>query len=78
LLRARENLDTLIQATSSVIYKRAILGVEGQPPVTVKPGEVFFVPAGRVHWGENEGNTTVRALVTFVVEKAADLPGRVV
>ena len=49
------------------------VGVEGQPPVTLKPGEVFFVPAGKVHWGENTGNTTVRVLVTFVVEKGKPL-----
>ena len=49
------------------------VGMEGQPPVTVKPGEVFFVPAGKIHWGENAGTTTVRVLAMFVVEKGKPL-----
>jgi quercetin dioxygenase-like cupin family protein len=49
------------------------LGVEGMPTATVKPGEVFFVPAGKVHWGENAGETPVKVLVTFVVEKGKPL-----
>ncbi len=49
------------------------VGVEGKPTVTVKPGEVFFIPAGKVHWGENTGKTTVKVLTTFVVEKGKPL-----
>lgn len=49
------------------------LYVEGQPAVTVKPGEVFFVPAGKVHWGENAGTTTAKTVATFVVEKGKPL-----
>lgn len=49
------------------------VGVEGQSPVTFKSGEVFFVPAGKVHWGENAGRTTVKVLATFVVEKGKPL-----
>jgi len=50
-----------------------ILNVEGKPTVTVKAGEVFFIPAGKVHWGENAGKTPAKALVTFVVEKGKPL-----
>lgn len=49
------------------------LTVEGQAAVTVKPGEVFFVPAGKVHWGENAAAGTTKLLVTFVVEKGKPL-----
>ena len=49
------------------------VGIEGQSPVTFKPGEIFFVPAGKVHWGENAGTTTVKVLATFVVEKGKPL-----
>lgn len=49
------------------------LGVEGMQTVTVKPGEVFFVPAGKVHWGENAGSTPAKALATFVLEKGKPL-----
>jgi quercetin dioxygenase-like cupin family protein len=47
--------------------------LEGTPAVTVKPGETFFVPAGKVHWGENVGKTPVKVLATFVVEKGKPL-----
>jgi len=49
------------------------LYIEGQPATTVKSGEVFFVPAGKVHWGENTGTTTVKTVATFVVEKGKPL-----
>jgi quercetin dioxygenase-like cupin family protein len=49
------------------------LSVEGRPVATVKPGEVFFVPAGKVHWAENADETPVKVLVTFVVEKGKPL-----
>lgn len=50
-----------------------VLDVEGKPTTTVKAGEVFFIPAGKVHWGENKGTTPAKALVTFVVEKGKPL-----
>ncbi len=49
------------------------LHVEGQPTATVKQGEVFFVPAGKVHWGVNAGTATVKTVATFVVEKGKPL-----
>jgi len=49
------------------------LMVEGKPPVTVKAGESFFVPAGVVHDGKNEGGATVKVLVTYIVEKGKPL-----
>jgi quercetin dioxygenase-like cupin family protein len=49
------------------------LTMEGKPAATVKQGEVFFVPAGTVHSGENTGKTPVKLLATFVVEKGKPL-----
>ena len=49
------------------------LSVGGSPIATVKPGEVFFVPAGKAHWAENAGETPVKVLATFVVEKGKPL-----
>lgn len=46
---------------------------DGQPTVQKKAGEFFFVPAGRVHAGSNEGSTPVKLLVTFFVEKGKPL-----
>lgn len=43
--------------------------IDGQPPRTVKAGEVFFVPAGLVHDGKNTGSGKAKVLATYVVEK---------
>jgi quercetin dioxygenase-like cupin family protein len=45
------------------------LTIDGQPPKTVKAGEVFFVPAGLVHDGKNIGSGKAVVLATYVVEK---------
>lgn len=49
------------------------LYVDGQPTTTIKPGEVFFVPAGKVHWAVNEGKTNAKLVATFAVEKGKPL-----
>ena len=45
------------------------LTIDGQPPKTVKAGEVFFVPAGLVHDGKNVGSGKAVVLATYIVEK---------
>ncbi|HKQ27390.1 MAG TPA: cupin domain-containing protein [Burkholderiales bacterium] len=45
------------------------LEVDGQPPRTLKAGEVFFIPAGTVHDGKNVGSGPAKVLATYVVEK---------
>ena len=47
------------------------LMVDGKPPLTVKQGESFFVPAGTIHDGKAEG--AVKVLATYVVEKGKPL-----
>jgi quercetin dioxygenase-like cupin family protein len=42
--------------------------IEGQPPKTLKAGDVFFVPAGVVHDGRNTGKGKAVVLATYVVE----------
>jgi len=44
------------------------LMIDGQPPKTVKAGEVFFVPAGMVHDGRNVGSGKAVVLATYIVE----------
>ena len=34
--------------------------LEGKPPVTLKPGDVIFIPAGVVHAAKNVGNRKER------------------
>ena len=45
------------------------LDYEGKPTVGYKPGESFFVEAGKVHEGMNKGTTPVKAIATFVIPK---------
>lgn len=47
--------------------------LEGQPPVTLKPGEVLFVPAGTVHTAKNVASGSSAALSTYIVEKGKPL-----
>jgi quercetin dioxygenase-like cupin family protein len=44
------------------------LTIEGQPPKTLKAGDVFFVPAGVVHDGRNTGSGKAVVLATYIVE----------
>jgi quercetin dioxygenase-like cupin family protein len=47
--------------------------LEGQPPVTLKPGEVLFIPAGTVHEVRNIGSGNAAELATYIVEKGKPL-----
>ncbi|HEY7445107.1 MAG TPA: cupin domain-containing protein [Candidatus Binatia bacterium] len=47
--------------------------VEGKPPVTLKAGEVLFIPAGTVHAAKNVGRGNGAELATYVVEKGKPL-----
>ena len=43
--------------------------IDGKPPVTLKAGDVFFVPAGTIHAARNVGTSNAAELATYVVEK---------
>jgi len=47
--------------------------VEGEAPVTLKAGEVLFIPAGTVHAAKNVGKGNGAELATYVVEKGKPL-----
>ena len=47
--------------------------IDGQPPQTVKPGDVLFVPAGIPHSAKNIGSTNGAELATYIVEKGKPL-----
>src|SRR5882672_7745779 len=57
-----EELGYVVEGTLQLL-------VDGQPPKTLKAGEVFFVPAGAVHDGKNVGKGKAVVLATYVVEK---------
>jgi len=44
-----------------------------KPPVTVKAGDVLFVPAGTVHSVKNIGSVNGAELATYVVERGKPL-----
>ena len=57
--------------TAIVLVEQGELTLDyaGKPTVTYKVGESFFVEPGKVHEGINRGNTPVKAVATFIVEK---------
>ena len=46
---------------------------EGKSPVTLRAGEVLFVPSGVAHKARNPGTTNGAELATYIVEKGKPL-----
>lgn len=49
------------------------LSVDGRPTVTLKPGDVFFIPSGVAHDGRNIGVTKAALVSVFFVEEGRPL-----
>ena len=49
------------------------LEVEGKPTATLKAGDVFHIPTGKVHQGINNGSATAKLAVVFFAEKGKPL-----
>jgi len=47
--------------------------VEGRPPITLRAGDVLFIPARTVHAARNTGRSNGAELATYVVEKGKPL-----
>lgn len=47
--------------------------VGGEPPVTLKAGDVLFIPSGVIHSARNVGSSNATELATYVVEKGKPL-----
>ena len=47
--------------------------VEGKKPMTLKAGDVLFIPAGTIHAAWNVGKVNAAELATYVVEKGKPL-----
>ena len=47
--------------------------IEGKPPVTLRAGEVLFIPAGTIHSAKNVGSVNAAELATYIVEKGKPL-----
>jgi|ERR1700754_2310765 len=47
--------------------------IDGQPPVILKAGQVYFIPSGAIHSAKNVGTTNAAELATYIVEKGKPL-----
>jgi quercetin dioxygenase-like cupin family protein len=47
--------------------------LEGRPPVTLKAGDVLFIPHGTIHAVKNIGSGNAAELATYIVEKGKPL-----
>ena len=47
--------------------------IADKPPVTVKPGDVLFVPTGTIHSAKNVGTSNGAELATYIVKKEKPL-----
>ena len=47
--------------------------LEVKPPVTLRAGEVLFIPAGTIHSAKNVGSVNGAELATYIVEKGKPL-----
>lgn len=47
--------------------------IDGKPSVTIKAGEVVFIPAGAIHAVKNVGSGNAAELATYIVEKGKPL-----
>lgn len=56
-----------------MLYGSLEYTVEGKPTVTLRPGDVLFIPAGAVHSARNVGAVPGAELATYLVEKGKPL-----
>jgi quercetin dioxygenase-like cupin family protein len=56
-----------------ILEGQVTIEVEGKPPMTLKAGDVFFVPAGTVHMAKNSGAAPAKIVSTYIVEKGKPL-----
>ena len=47
--------------------------LDGKPPVTLKAGDVLFIPNGTIHAAKNVGTGNAAELATYIVEKGKPL-----
>jgi quercetin dioxygenase-like cupin family protein len=56
-----------------VLNGTATLDIAGQPLLTLKPGDSFFIPANTPHVARNPGTTSWKAISTYIVESGKPL-----
>ncbi|NEX63766.1 cupin domain-containing protein [Noviherbaspirillum galbum] len=58
---------------SYVLEGETELLIDGEPPRTVKAGEAFVIPAGKVHDARNSGTVPAKLIGVYAVEKGKPL-----
>ena len=58
--------------TGYVLEGTTVLAIDGEAPRTLKAGDSYSIPAGRIHDARAEGGTA-RVIATYVVEKGKPL-----
>jgi len=58
---------------SYVIEGEGEVLVEGQPPLAIKPGDGFVVPAGAIHDAHNTGTVPIKLAAVYYIEKGKPL-----
>lgn len=56
-----------------VLEGESILEVEGQRTRTIRAGDSFAIPAGRVHRAKPSGSVPFKVVVTYIVKKGQPL-----
>ena len=47
--------------------------IAGKPPIVMKAGDSFFIPAGTIHAAKNTGKGEAKVVSTYIVEKGKPL-----
>lgn len=61
------------EESTYIIEGNLLIEIDGKAPMTLGPGETFFVPAGVIHGGKNVGKSPAKLLATYIVEKGKPL-----
>ncbi len=56
-----------------VLEGTATFELAGQPPLALKPGDSFFIPANTPHIAHNGGTTPLKLISTYIVETGKPL-----
>lgn len=56
-----------------VLEGTVVVEVDGKPAATLKAGQHFLIPAGRIHNATNKGTASAKVLATYFVEKGKPL-----
>lgn len=56
-----------------VLEGETVLEIEGQPTLTLKPGQSYSIPAGKVHDAKASAGGPAKVLAVYIVEKGKPL-----